>query len=88
MELSSASNTAVVIIFQTFVNGDVVYAETWEVLTLKNPIEPPYIDFVTCCPSEKPRIVNFVCFPSVGHVIISYGTASFTFRLIPVHLFA
>ena len=40
-ELSSASNTAVVVIFQTFVNGDVVYAETWEVLTLKNPIEPP-----------------------------------------------
>ena len=24
-----------------FVNGDVVYAQTWEVLTLKNPIESP-----------------------------------------------
>ena len=24
-----------------FVNIDVVYAQTWEVLTLKNPIEPP-----------------------------------------------
>ena len=34
------SNTAVVIIFQFFVNGDVVYAQTSEVLTLKNPIEP------------------------------------------------
>ena len=32
--------TAVVIIFQISVNGDVVYALTWEVLTLKNPIEP------------------------------------------------
>ena len=23
-----------------FINGDAVYAQTWEVLTLKNPIEP------------------------------------------------
>ena len=28
--------------FQNFVYGDVVYAQTWEVLTLKNCIEPPY----------------------------------------------
>ena len=28
--------------FQIFVFGDVVYAQTWEVLTLKNCIEPPY----------------------------------------------
>ena len=27
--------------FQIFVYGDVVYAQTWEVLTLKNYIEPP-----------------------------------------------
>ena len=27
--------------FQTFVYGDVVYAQTWEVLALKNCIEPP-----------------------------------------------
>ena len=27
--------------FQIFVYGDVVYAQTWEVLTLKNSIEPP-----------------------------------------------
>ena len=27
--------------FQIFVNGDIVFAQTWEVLTLKNPIEPP-----------------------------------------------
>ena len=27
--------------FQIFVNGDVFYAQTWEVLTLKNSIEPP-----------------------------------------------
>ena len=26
--------------FQMFVNGDVVYAQTWQVLTLKNCIEP------------------------------------------------
>ena len=29
--------------FQIFVYGDVVYAQTWEVLTLKNCIEPPYV---------------------------------------------
>ena len=27
--------------FQTFVYVDVVYAQTWEVLTLENCIEPP-----------------------------------------------
>ena len=27
--------------FQIFVYGNVVYAQTWEVLTLKNCIEPP-----------------------------------------------
>ena len=27
--------------FQNFVYGDVVYAQTWEVLTLKNCIKPP-----------------------------------------------
>ena len=27
--------------FQIFVYGDVVYAQTWEVLTMKNCIEPP-----------------------------------------------
>ena len=27
--------------FQMFVYGNVVYAQTWEVLTLKNCIEPP-----------------------------------------------
>ena len=27
--------------FQISVNGDVVYAQTWEVLTLKNPVKPP-----------------------------------------------
>ena len=27
--------------FTIFVYGDVVYAQTWEVLTLKNCIEPP-----------------------------------------------
>ena len=26
--------------FLVFVNDDVVHAQTWEVLTLKNPIEP------------------------------------------------
>ena len=28
--------------FRNFVYGDVVYAQTWEVLALKNCIEPPY----------------------------------------------
>ena len=27
--------------FHIFVYGDVVYAQTWEVLALKNTIEPP-----------------------------------------------
>ena len=27
--------------FQLFVYGDVIYFQTWEVLTLKNCIEPP-----------------------------------------------
>ena len=27
---------------QIFVDGDVVNAQTWEILPLKNPIEPPY----------------------------------------------
>ena len=30
--------------FQIFVYGDVVYAQTWEVLTLENCIEPPQQD--------------------------------------------
>ena len=28
-------------LFQIFVSGVVVYAQTWEALTLKNPTEPP-----------------------------------------------
>ena len=35
------TNTAVMKIFQNLEKGDVVYAQTWEVLTLKKPIEPP-----------------------------------------------
>ena len=35
------SDTTTVKIFQIFVYGHVVYAQTWEVLTLKNCIEPP-----------------------------------------------
>ena len=27
--------------FQNFVYGDIVYAQTWDVLALKNCIEPP-----------------------------------------------
>ena len=37
----SLSNTAVVVILPNVVNSDVVYTQTWKVLTLKNPIEPP-----------------------------------------------
>ena len=33
-KFSSLSNTTLVVIFQIFVYGDVVYAQTWEVLTL------------------------------------------------------
>ena len=28
---------------QIFVDGDVVYPQTWEILTLKNYIEPPKV---------------------------------------------
>ena len=40
-KFSSLSNTTVVAIFQNIVYGDVVYAQTWEVLALKNCVEPP-----------------------------------------------
>ena len=39
-KFSSLSNTAVVVFFQIFVNGDVVHAKTWDVSTLKKPHEP------------------------------------------------
>ena len=37
-----------VVFFQNlfYYNGDVVYAQTWKTLTLKNPIEPPLINVV------------------------------------------
>ena len=41
-KFSSVSNTIVVAIFPNLFLRDIVYAQTWEVLTLKNPIEPPY----------------------------------------------
>ena len=40
-KLSSLSNTTVAAIFPNIVYDHVVYAQTWEVLTLKNCIEPP-----------------------------------------------
>ena len=42
-KFSFLSNTTVAAIFPNdlFVHDDVVYAQTWEVLTLKNCIEPP-----------------------------------------------
>ena len=40
-KFSSLSNTTVVAIFPKLCFGDVVYAQAWEVLTLKNCIEPP-----------------------------------------------
>ena len=47
-KFSSLSNTAVVVIFQISVNGNVVYAQKWEVLTLKNPIKPVNTDTMAC----------------------------------------
>ena len=46
-KLSSLSNTTLVAIFPNLIYGDVVYAQAWEVLTLKNCIEPPYDVFYT-----------------------------------------
>ena len=43
-KFSSVSNTIVVVIFPNLFLRDIVYAQTWEVLTLKNPIEPPYAE--------------------------------------------
>ena len=40
-KFSSLSNTIMVAFFQIFVYGDLVCAQTWEVLTPKNCIEPP-----------------------------------------------
>ena len=37
--------------FQNFVDSEVVYTQTWEVLTLKNPIKPPLLNVtVWVCP--------------------------------------
>ena len=41
--------------FQVFVYGDVVYAQTWEVLTLKNYIEPHLKSY---CQLGLPSISN------------------------------
>ena len=41
-KFSSLSNTAVVVMFPNFCFCDLVYAHTWELLTLKTSIEPPY----------------------------------------------
>ena len=41
-KFSSLSNTAVVVMFPNFCSCDLVYAQTWELLTLKTSIEPPY----------------------------------------------
>ena len=40
-KFSFLSYTTVVAIFPNLVYCDLVYAQTWEVLTLKNCIEPP-----------------------------------------------
>ena len=42
IKFSSVSNTIVAAISPNLFLRDIVYAQTWEVLTLKNPIEPPY----------------------------------------------
>ena len=44
-KFSSLSNTTMVAIFSNLCScyGDLIYAQTWEVLTLKNCIEPPKI---------------------------------------------
>ena len=36
-----------------FVYGDVVYAQTWEVLTVKNCIEPPLIELILAIDLQK-----------------------------------
>ena len=40
-KFSSLSNTAEEVIFPVFIDSDVVNAQAWKVLVLKNPIEPP-----------------------------------------------
>ena len=47
--------------FTIFVYGDVVYAQTWEVLILKNCIEPPYRPAILESPYTEtiyPRVVS------------------------------
>ena len=53
--------------FQNFVYGDVVYAQTWEVLALKNCIEPPQLRQVSFNFIIKPE-TNLVC-PQLANVI-------------------
>ena len=44
-KFSSVSNTIVVAIFPIFFFlRDIVYAQTWEVLTMKNRLEPPHTE--------------------------------------------
>ena len=58
---SSLSNTTVVKCFQMFVYGDVVYAQTWKVLTLKNCIEPlSYASTAYVVASYSPRFFSTV----------------------------
>ena len=47
--------------FQMFVYGDVVYAQTWQVLTMKNCIEPlSYVSTAYVVASYGPRFFSTV----------------------------
>ena len=59
-KFSSLSDTTVVAIFPN-VYGDVVYAQTWQVLTLKNCIEPlSYASTAYVAESYGPRFFSTV----------------------------
>ena len=52
--------------FQMFVYGDVVYAQTWQVLTLKNCIEPlSYASTAYVAASYGPRFFSTVRFVKI-----------------------
>ena len=50
--------------FQMFVYGDIVYAQTWQVLTLKNCIEAHMCQYGLCCCIVWPSFL-FDCFVKI-----------------------
>ena len=57
--------------FQIVVYGDVVYAQTWEILTLKNCIEPPQEIQIAYCIKRLKEFLTIVTNVSENISIVS-----------------